>query len=110
MNLSVLIRRVLLVVVWTTESRTRYDRYDLRHPSDLTDEDWAIISPLEPPARQGGNKRTVDVRELINGLMYILGTGRQWAVLPKNLPRPALTRPKRSRARSATSSPTRKAC
>jgi transposase len=37
-------------------------------------------------ARRGGNKRTVDVREVVNGLMYILGTGCQWRAIPKDLP------------------------
>ncbi len=42
--------------------------------------------PLIPPAKRGGNKRTVDVREVVNGLMFILSTGCQWASLPKDLP------------------------
>ena len=72
--------------MWTNENRGRYDRSKLRYPSDLTDEEWAVIAPLVPPAKRGGNKRTVDVREVVNGLMYILGTGCQWAALPKDLP------------------------
>ncbi len=72
--------------MWTPENRSRYDRSKLRYPSDLTDEEWALIKPLIPPAKRGGNKRTVDVREVVNGLMYILSTGCQWAALPKDLP------------------------
>jgi transposase len=72
--------------MWTTENRSRYDRSKLRYPSDLTDEEWALVGPLIPPAKRGGNKRTVDVREIVNGLMYILSTGCQWAALPKDLP------------------------
>ncbi len=72
--------------MWTNENRSRYDRSELRYPSDLTDEEWGIISPLIPAAKRGGNKRTVDIREVVNGLMYILGTGCQWAALPKDLP------------------------
>jgi transposase len=45
-----------------------------------------LIRPLIPPAKRGGNKRTVDEREVVNGLMYILSTGCQWASLPKDLP------------------------
>ena len=71
--------------MWTTENRTRYDRSRLRYPSDLTDDEWAWIKPLIPPARPGGNKRTVVERDLLNGLMYILGTGCQWAALPRDL-------------------------
>ena len=39
-----------------------------------------------PGGKRGGNKRTVDVREVVNGFMYILSTGCQWAALPKDLP------------------------
>src|SRR4051812_30211528 len=72
--------------MWTNENRARYDRSKLRYPSDLADAEWAIIAPLIPPAKRGGNKRTVVEREIVNGLMYILSTGCQWASLPKDLP------------------------
>ena len=72
--------------MWTNENRARYDRSKLRYPSDLTDEEWALIEPLIPRAKRGGNKRTVDVREVVNGMMYILSTGCQWAAMPKDLP------------------------
>ena len=72
--------------MWTQENRHRYDRSKLRYPSDLTDEEWAHVAPLIPPAKRGGNKRTVDVREVVNGLMYILSTGCQWRAIPKDLP------------------------
>ena len=71
--------------MWTVENRARYDRTKLRYPSDLTDAEWALIAPLIPPAKRGGNKRTVDVREVVDGLMYVLSTGCQWAALPKDL-------------------------
>src|ERR671938_1152480 len=73
-------------LMWTNENRGRYDRSKLRYPSDLTDEEWALIGRLIPPAKRGGNKRTVDVRSVVNGVMYILSTGCQWAALPKDLP------------------------
>lgn len=72
--------------MWTNENRGRYDRGSLRYPSDLTDAEWALVAPLIPPAKRGGNKRTVDVREVVNGLMYILSTGCQWRAIPKDLP------------------------
>ena len=71
--------------MWTKENRGRYDRSGLRYESDLTDEEWAEIAPLLPPARPGGNKRSVNLREVMNGLMYILGTGCQWRAIPKDL-------------------------
>jgi len=72
--------------MWTTENRGRYDRSKLRYPSDLTDEEWAHVEPLIPPAKSGGNKRRVNVREVMNGLMYVLSTGCQWRAVPKDLP------------------------
>ena len=53
--------------MWTKENRGRYDRSRLRYPSDLTDEEWALVEPLIPPAKRGGNKRTVNMREVVNG-------------------------------------------
>lgn len=72
--------------MWTVENRGRYDRSRLRHPSDLTDAEWSLTKPLIPRAKRGGNKRTVNVREVVNGLMYVLSTGCQWAAIPKDLP------------------------
>ena len=72
--------------MWTNENRGRYDRSKLRYPSDLTDAEWALVGPLIPPAKRGGNKRTVDIRAVVNGLTCVLGTGCQWAALPKDLP------------------------
>ena len=72
--------------MWTNENRGRYDRSRLRYPSDLTDEEWAHVAQLIPPARRGGNKRHVNEREIVNGLMYVLSTGCQWRAIPKDLP------------------------
>jgi transposase len=72
--------------MWTAENRARYDRSRLRYPSDLTGEEWALIEPRIPSAKRGGNKRTVKLREIVNGLMYILSTGCQWRAIPKDLP------------------------
>jgi transposase len=72
--------------MWTAKNRGRYDRSKLRYPSDLTDDEWAHVEPLIPPAKRGGNKRHVEVREVMNGIMYILSTGCQWRAIPKDLP------------------------
>ena len=72
--------------MWTVENRARYDRIRLRYPSDLTDEEWALLKLEIRPARRGGNKRTVDVRAVVNGLMYVLSMGCQWRAIPKDLP------------------------
>ena len=72
--------------MWTVENRAKYNRDHLRYPSDLTDDEWAQIEPLIPAAKKGGNKRRVDVRAVVNGVMYILSTGCQWRSIPRDLP------------------------
>ena len=72
--------------MWTDRNRARYDRSKLRYPSDLTDEEWQLVEPLIPPEKPGGGKRTVNIREVVNGLMYVLSTGCQWRAIPKDLP------------------------
>lgn len=72
--------------MWTIDNRGRYDRSRLRYPSDLTDNEWNLVEPLIPPGKRGGDKRTVVMREVVNGLMYILSTGCQWRAIPKDLP------------------------
>jgi transposase len=73
-------------LVWTTENRGHYHRGGLRYPSDLTDEEWRQVEPLIPPAKRGGDKRTVNIREVVNALLYVLSTGCQWRAIPKDLP------------------------
>ena len=72
--------------MWTSKNRARYDRSKLRYPSDLSDDEWALIEPLIPGGKSGGGKRTVIMREVVNGLMYVLSTGCQWRAIPKDLP------------------------
>ena len=79
--------------MWTKENRTLYDRSNLRYPNDLTDAEWALIKPLIPPGKPGGNKQTVDMRQVVGGLMFILSTGCQWRAIPKDLaPRSTINR------------------
>ncbi len=72
--------------MWTIATRARHNRDKLRYPSDLTDEEWAHVAPLIPPAKHGGRRRRVDERTVVNGIMYVLGTGCQWRSVPKDLP------------------------
>ena len=72
--------------MWTDENRPRYNRDKLRYPSDLTDREWDVLRPLIPPAKRGGRKRSVDEREIMNGLLYILTTGCQGRQIPRDLP------------------------
>jgi putative transposase len=58
------------------------------YPSDLTDEQWAILAPMIPPAKQsnrGGHPRTVNMREVLNTLFYLNRSGCQWDMLPHDL-------------------------
>jgi transposase len=52
----------------------------------LSDAEWALIEPLIRPAKRGGRRRSVNVREVLNGIFYVLSTGCQWSALPKDLP------------------------
>jgi transposase len=72
--------------MWTRENRSLYERKGARYPSDLGAAEWALIAPLIPPAKRGGRRREVDVREVMNGVLYVLETGCQWRALPKDLP------------------------
>ena len=72
--------------MWTSENRAQYKRDHLRYPGDLTDEEWAHVEPLIPPAKRGGRKREAKMREVLNGVMYVPGTGCQWRYIPKDLP------------------------
>ena len=57
--------------------------------TDLTDAQWTRIAPLLPPAKsgpQGGRPRTVDLREVLNGIFYFLKSGGEWRLLPHDLP------------------------
>jgi len=59
-----------------------------KYPSDLTDEQWAILGPMIPPAKQntqGGRPRKVDMREVLNTLFYLNRSGCQWDMLPHDL-------------------------
>jgi hypothetical protein len=66
-----------------TPSNDRHaaERNDLRYPSDLTDAEWALVEPMILPGRHGGRKRSVNVREVLNGIFYVLWTGCQWKAL-----------------------------
>lgn len=56
------------------------------YPSDLTDEQWEVLSPLLPSAKRGGRPRSVDLREIVNGILYALRSGCAWRMLPNDLP------------------------
>ena len=71
---------------WTEITRRQYRRDKLRYASDLTDEEWQSIWPHLPPVRSLGRPRTTDLREAVNAMLYVLTTGCQWRLLPKEFP------------------------
>ena len=72
--------------MWKPEHRRAADRRGLRYPSDLSDAEWALVEAMIPPAKRGGRRRTVNVREVLNGIFYVLSTGCQWNAVPRDLP------------------------
>jgi transposase len=56
------------------------------YPSDLTDAQWDELAPLVPAPKPGGHPRTVDMREVINGILYVLRSGCTWRMMPHDLP------------------------
>jgi putative transposase len=57
------------------------------YPTDLTDRQWECIRNYIPPAKSGGRPRTLDMRSVINGILYIVVGGCQWRMMPKEYPR-----------------------
>ena len=72
--------------MWKPEHRQAAECRSQRYPSDLTDAEWALVEPMIPPAKRGGRPRDVNLREVLNAILYVLATGCQWPALPKDLP------------------------
>jgi transposase len=73
-------------MTWTGITRREHSRDGLRYPSDMTDREWALAAPFVPPAKTGGRRRTTDMREVVNALLYIASAGCAWRLLPKCFP------------------------
>ena len=69
--------------MWKPEHRVAARRVGQRYESDLTDEEWMLVAPLIPPAKRGGGKRSVNIREVLNAIFYVLWTGCQWKAVPR---------------------------
>ena len=57
------------------------------YPTDMTDSQWDIIQPMIPPAKSGGRPRSLDMRQVINAIFYLVVSGIQWRMLPKDYPK-----------------------
>ena len=73
-------------MAWDDIARHDHRRVCARYPSDMTDREWAMIAPLLPPARSGGRPRTVDLRAVVDAILFIASSGCQWRMLPKDFP------------------------
>ena len=56
------------------------------YPTDLTDKQWERLAPLIPGAKPGGRPRQVNIREVVNAILYVLHSGCQWRLLPHDFP------------------------
>ena len=74
------------IAMWTAATRKNYSRKTARYQSDVTDEDWRVIEPHLPPARTTGRPRAWPLREIVNGIFYVMRSGCAWRQLPTNLP------------------------
>jgi transposase len=72
--------------MWTPTTRTQHSREGLRYQTDLTDAEWAVIAPHLPRERKTGRPRSWPMREIINGIFYVMRAGCPWRLLPTDLP------------------------
>ena len=71
---------------WTEITRAQYRRGGLRYASDMTDAEWALIVRRMPPRRHLGRPREVDLRKVVQAILFVLSSGCQWRALPKDFP------------------------
>jgi transposase len=71
---------------WTEITRAQYRRDELRYASDMRDEEWQIIAPLMPAPSRRGRPREVDLRVIVEAILYIAASGCQWRAVPKDFP------------------------
>ena len=71
---------------WTESARRQYARTATRYTTDLTDTEFALIAPHLPAPSRLGRPRKVDLREVLNAILYLLRTSCPWDLLPKELP------------------------
>src|SRR5438105_11977500 len=70
--------------MWTEITRRKYERGGQRYASDLTDGEWALIEPHMPAAKPLGRPREIELRAVLDAILYLARTGCQWRMLPKD--------------------------
>src|SRR5579859_2295119 len=73
----------LQVLAWFREN---WGVPDNHYAKDVSDAAWVLLAPRLPAARPGGRPRTTDIRAVINAIFYLLRTGCQWRLLPREFP------------------------
>ena len=73
-------------MAWTDTARREHARRNPRYTSDMTDREWGLLAPFMPPPRALGRPRETDLREVTNAILYLVSTGCQWRLLPKDFP------------------------
>jgi transposase len=71
---------------WTDITRRDYARKAARYASDLSEGEWTLIAPLLPGPKPVGRPRVANLREVVNAILYMVSTGCQWRMLPKDFP------------------------
>jgi putative transposase len=72
--------------MWTPTTRRQHSRAGLRYTSDLTDAEWGLLEPLLPRPAPVGRRWAWPLREIVNGLLYVLRAGCPWRLLPESFP------------------------
>ena len=72
--------------MWTPTTRKQHIRKTSRYQTDVTDEEWRAIMPHLPAANSTGRPRAWPMREIINGIFYVMRSGCPWRLLPSDLP------------------------
>ena len=76
--------------MWTPTTREQHSRKALCYQTDLTDAEWVVIEPHLPPAHGTGRPRSWPMREIVNGIFYVMRAGCPWRLLPRDLPVPSI--------------------
>ena len=72
--------------MWTEITRRKYARGGHRYASDLTEAEWALIEPHLPAAKRLGRPRGTELRRVLDAILYLVRSGCQWRMLPKDFP------------------------
>jgi len=84
--MMIVVKQSLEHKMWTEVTRRKYEREGQRYASDLTDAEWALIEPRMPAVKRLGRPRETALRAVLDAILYIVRTGCQWRMLPKDFP------------------------